>query len=134
MWLDGGWVRPLNTVNDEVRSWGAPIPPFSQEIDMPKIATMARKNQPGLLIVDRTVHGPYENYRTPEQSIPKTKSDTPWESCITLGGAWGYVPNDNFKSATKVIHTLIEVVAKGGSLLLGVQPQREHYSIFKSND
>lgn len=125
LWLDGGWVRPLNTVNDEVRSWGAPIPPFSQEIDMLKIATMARKNQPGLLIVDRTVHGPYENYRTPEQSIPKTKSDTPWESCITLGGAWGYVPNDNFKSATKVIHTLIEVVAKGGSLLLGVGPTAE---------
>jgi len=125
LWLDGGWVRPLNTVNDEVRSWGAPIPPFSQEIDMPKIATMARKNQPGLLIVDRTVHGPYENYRTPEQSIPKTKSDTPWESCITLGGAWGYVPNDNFKSATKIIHTLIEVVAKGGSLLLGVGPTAE---------
>lgn len=125
LWLDGGWVRPLDTVTDEVRSWGAPIPPFSQEVDMPKIATMARKNQNGLLIVDRTVHGPYENYRTPEQSIPKTKSDTPWESCITLGDAWGYVPNDNFKSAGKVIHNLIEVVAKGGSLLLGVGPTAE---------
>lgn len=125
LWLDGGWVRPLNTVNDEVRSWGAPIPPFSQEIDMPIIAKMARSNQPGLLIVDRTVHGPYENYRTPEQSIPKAKSDTPWESCITLGGAWGYVPNDKFKSSTKIIHTLVEVVAKGGSLLLGVGPMAE---------
>lgn len=122
LWLDGGWVRPLNTVTDEVRSWGARIPEFSQEIDMPKIAQMVRKNQPGLLIVDRTVHGLYENYRTPEQAIPKTKSDTPWESCITLGGAWGYVPNDNFKSSNKVIHNLIEIVAKGGSLLLGVGP------------
>lgn len=122
LWLDGGWVRPLETVTDEVRAWGAAIPAFSQEIDMPKIASMARKNQPGLLVVDRTVHGEFENYRTPEQSIPATKSDTPWESCITLGGAWGYVPNDNFKSSTKVIHSLIEVVAKGGSLLLGVGP------------
>lgn len=26
LWLDGGWVRPLETVNDEVRSWGARIP------------------------------------------------------------------------------------------------------------
>lgn len=125
LWLDGGWVRPLDTVTDEVRSWGARIPDFSQEIDMPKIAKMARTNQPGILMVDRTVHGPYENYRTPEQSIPKTKSDTPWESCITLGGAWGYVPNDQFKSSTKVIHTLIEVVAKGGSMLLGVGPTAE---------
>ncbi len=125
LWLDGGWVRPLDTVTDEVRAWGAAIPTFSQEIDMPKIASMARKAQPGLLVVDRTVHGEYENYRTPEQSIPANKSDTPWESCITLGGAWGYVPNDNFKSATKVIHSLIEVVAKGGSLLLGVGPQAD---------
>ncbi|MEA5460331.1 alpha-L-fucosidase [Arcicella sp. LKC2W] len=125
LWLDGGWVRPLETVNDEVRSWGARIPEFNQEIDMPATAKMARTNQKGLLIVDRTVHGEFENYRTPEQSIPKTMSDTPWESCITLGDAWGYVPNDNFKTANKVIHSLIEVVAKGGSLLLGVGPTAE---------
>jgi alpha-L-fucosidase len=123
LWLDGGWVRPLETVNDEVRSWGARIPDWSQDIDMPKIAAMARKAQPGLLVVDRTVHGPYENYQTPEQRIPSEQLDHPWESCMTLGDAWGYVPNDKLKSATKVIHSLIEVVAKGGSLLLGVGPK-----------
>lgn len=125
LWLDGGWVRPLETVSDEVRAWGARIPPFSQHIDMPRIATMARKAQPGLLLVDRTVHGPYENYQTPEQSIPKDKIAYPWESCMTLGNAWGYVPNDQFKTSTKIIHNLIEIVAKGGSLLLGVGPDAE---------
>jgi alpha-L-fucosidase len=125
LWLDGGWVRPLETVNDEVRSWGATIPPWSQDIDMPRIASMARKAQPGLLIVDRTVHGPYENYQTPEQRIPATQLPHPWESCMTLGYAWGYVPNENFKSAAKVIHSLIEIVAKGGSLLLGIGPKAD---------
>lgn len=125
LWLDGGWVRPLETVNEEVLSWGAAIPKWSQDIDMPTIATMARKAQPGLLIVDRTVHGPYENYQTPEQRIPKEQLDHPWESCMTLGGAWGYVPNEKFKSATTVIHSLIEIVAKGGSLLLGVGPKAD---------
>lgn len=125
LWLDGGWVRPLETVNDEVRSWGARIPEWSQDIQMDKIASMARSKQPGLLIVDRTVHGPYENYLTPEQNVPKEKLDYPWESCITLGGAWGYVPNDKFKSAARVIRLLSEIVAKGGSLLLGVGPDRE---------
>jgi alpha-L-fucosidase len=76
-----------------------------------------------LLIVDRTVHGHFENYQTPEQRIPETQLDHPWESCMTLANAWGYVPNDKYKSSTKVIHTLIEVVAKGGSLLLGVGPK-----------
>ena len=90
---------------------------------MPAIAAMARKAQQGLLIVDRTVHGRFENYQTPEQRIPETRLDHPWESCMTLANNWGYVPNDNYKSAVKVIHTLIEVVAKGGSLLLGVGPK-----------
>ena len=122
LWFDGGWVRPLETVTDEVRAWGAAIPAWSQDIDMPSIASMARKAQPGLLIVDRTVHGPYENYQTPEQRIPDKQLDHPWESCITLGDNWGFVPNDKLKSSAKVIQQLIEVVAKGGSLLLGVGP------------
>lgn len=125
LWLDGGWVRPLETVNEEVLSWGARIPEWSQDIDMPKIAAMARQAQPGLLIVDRTVHGPYENYQTPEQRVPDKQIRHPWESCMTLGGAWGYVPGDQFKSATKVVHTLIEIVAKGGSLLLGIGPRAD---------
>ncbi|AOM77196.1 alpha-L-fucosidase [Pedobacter steynii] len=123
LWLDGGWVRPLETVTDEVRAWGATIPAWSQDIDMPKIAEMGRKAQPGLLIVDRTVHGPYENYQTPEQHIPEKQLDHPWESCMTLGGAWGFAANDQYKSAGTVIHSLIEITAKGGSLLLGVGPK-----------
>lgn len=123
LWLDGGWVRPLESVNAEVLSWGANIPKWSQDIDMPKIATMARRAQPGLLMVDRTVHGPYENYQTPEQKIPDTQLNHPWESCMTLGGAWGFVPNDKYKPAAEVVHKLAEIVAKGGSLLLGVGPK-----------
>ncbi|WP_069658304.1 alpha-L-fucosidase [Arcticibacter eurypsychrophilus] len=123
LWLDGGWVRPLETVNEEVRSWGAAIPAWSQDIDMPKIAAMARTAQPGLLMVDRTVHGPYENYQTPEQKIPDHQLDHPWESCMTLGNAWGFVPGDTYKSTSKVVHSLIEIVAKGGSLLLGLGPK-----------
>ena len=123
LWLDGGWVRPRETVNAEVLSWGARIPKWSQDIDMPKLAAMARLAQPGLLMVDRTVHGRFENYQTPEQRVPESQLDHPWESCMTLANNWGYVPNDRFKTTRKVIHTLIEVVAKGGSLLLGVGPK-----------
>ncbi|WP_316748839.1 alpha-L-fucosidase [Pedobacter gandavensis] len=125
LWLDGGWVRPLETVNEEVLSWGANIPKWSQDIDMPNIARMARKAQPGLLMVDRTVHGPYENYQTPEQKIPDTQLNYPWESCMTLGGAWGFVNNDQYKTADVVIHKLVEIVAKGGSLLLGIGPKAD---------
>lgn len=46
----------------------------------------------------------------------------PWESCVTLGNDWGWVPNDKYKSGTEVIQLLTGIVAKGGNLLLGVGP------------
>lgn len=123
LWLDGGWVRPKNTIDEEVLSWGAPIPEWNQELDIAKIAQMARSNQPGMIVVDRTVQGPYENYQTPEHSIPEKKLDNPWETCMPLCNNWGYVPNDEMKSTDRIIRTLVEVVAKGGNLLLGVGPK-----------
>lgn len=123
LWLDGGWVRPKNTIDEEVLSWGAPIPEWKQELPMDSIVNMARTNQPGLIVVDRTVQGPYENYQTPEHTIPEKRIENPWETCMPLGNDWGYVPNNNLKSADRVIRTLVEVVAKGGNLLLGVGPK-----------
>ena len=75
---------------------------YNQDIDMARIAKMARSNQPGLLVVDRTVSGEYENYVTPEQTIPATPLLHPWESCITMGNSWSYVPNDHYKSTKAV--------------------------------
>ena len=46
----------------------------------------------------------------------------PWESCLPLSDDWGYVPRPRWKSPQRVIATLVEVVAKGGNLLLGVGP------------
>lgn len=123
LWLDGGWVRPKATINAEVLSWGAPIPAWDQDIDMPKIAAMARQKQPGLIMVDRTVHGEYENYQTPEQKVPEKPLDYPWETCMTMGEAWGYVPNDKYKTVNTLIHLLVDIVAKGGNFLLDIGPK-----------
>lgn len=122
LWLDGGWVRPDSTINDEVRSWGFDIAPWEQDIDMPRIAAMARGHQPGLMVVDRTVHGEFENYRTPEQRVPPGPLPFPWESNMTMTQSWGHNYNAEYKSAEFLIHTLVDVVAKGGNFLLGVAP------------
>lgn len=120
LWLDGGWVRPLSTVDTTVE-WQRGIK-TDQDIDMKRIAEMARSYQPGLLIVDRTVTGPYENYTTPEQEVPHELLPYPWESCITMGNSWSYVPNDQYKSAHQIIQMLIRIVARGGNLLLNIGP------------
>lgn len=123
LWLDGGWVRPLSTVDTTVE-WQRGIK-YDQDIDMGKIAGMARSYQPGLLIVDRTVPGEYENYTTPEQQIPVAPLPYPWETCMTMGGSWSYVPHDNYKSAHNLIQILIKIVSRGGNLLLNVGPSPE---------
>ena len=110
LWLDGGWVAKENR---------------GQDIDMPGMARMARSHQPGLIIVDRTIHGPYENYQTPERTVPEEQLPFPWESCIPLSDDWGYVPRPRWKSPQHVVNTLVEIVAKGGNMVLGVGPTPE---------
>ena len=120
-WLDGGWVRPKHSIDTAVE-WQRTIP-YDQDIDIPAIAAKVRQHQPGMLFVDRTVPGEYENYATPEQSVPNQYLPYPWESCMTLGNSWSHVPNDEYKPARKVIHLLTTIVSRNGSLLLNVGPR-----------
>ena len=106
LWLDGGWIT-------------------GDEIGLDTILVDARKCNPGMISVDRTIRGKNENYQTPEQGIPAKQLDIPWESCITLSHAWGWTPNAKFKSPNKVIGILSEIVAKGGCLALGVGPKAD---------
>lgn len=103
-WLDGGWLT-------------------GEEVGLPEVLAKARATKsPGLISVDRTIEGPNENYQTPERAIPDRQIAHPWESCITLGHAWGWDPNSVFKTPNEVVSILAEITAKGGCLLLGVGP------------
>ena len=92
---------------------------------MPRLAAMARRHQPGLIVVDRTVGGRYENYRTPEQQVPEKALPYIWETCMTMGNQWAYKPGDEYKSTRQLVHLLIDVVAKGGNFLLNVGPDAD---------
>ncbi|WP_262152322.1 alpha-L-fucosidase [Chryseobacterium foetidum] len=120
LWLDGGWVRPFHTIDPSVE-WQRTIK-VEQDIDMDKIGMMARKNQPGIVVVDRTVPGKWENYVTPEQAVPEKALSIPWESCITMGDSFSYVPNDNYKSSQKIIETLVKIISRGGNYLMNIAP------------
>ncbi|MCY2950853.1 MAG: alpha-L-fucosidase [Planctomycetota bacterium] len=105
LWLDAGQVRPPE-----------------QDIQMDRLAAMARKYQPNLIVVDRTVGGKHENYRTPEQEVPDRALAYVWESCLTMGDQWSYKADDKYKSTHKLIQLLVDIVAKGGNFLLNVGP------------
>ncbi|MFV0591427.1 MAG: alpha-L-fucosidase [Draconibacterium sp.] len=131
LWLDGGWVAKQSdeALENYYKGRHAAAPSgfiknrvINQDIRMDELAAEAREKQPGIIVVDRAVPGPNQNYLTPENTVPKTQLPYPWESCIIAGGGWGWVPNPQFMSPKKAIHMLIDIVAKGGNLLYNIGP------------
>ena len=106
LWLDGGQVNPA----------------LGLDIRMAEVIGKARKIQPDLLTADRTVGGEFENYITPEQSLPQHPIRVPWETCVTVGRGWGYRYQEMYKSPRELVHLLVDVVCRGGNLALDVGP------------
>ncbi len=107
LWLDGGWVAKGN---------------HDQDIHMDELVAKARAKQPGLIVVDRAVPGIHQNYLTPENQVPDHYLPYPWESCIIAGGGWAWVPNAKYMSPRRAVQMLVDIVAKGGNLLLNIGP------------
>jgi alpha-L-fucosidase len=95
------------------------------DYDAPTLANIARRHQPSILFVLRGEGGRFENYRTPEQEVPDKPLPYAWETCMTMGDYWAYNPNDYYKSARELIHLLVEIVCKGGNLLLDIGPDAD---------
>jgi len=134
LWLDGGWVA--KTPKSDITSWynhqleskangylAHRI--INQDIKMDELVAKAREKQPDLIVVDRAVHGKNQNYLTPENRVPDKTLPYPWESCIISGGGWSHTKNARYMSGRVGVQTLVDVVAKGGNLLLNVAPTPE---------
>jgi alpha-L-fucosidase len=130
LWLDGGWVAEQK---ESIEDWyykAVKATPsgfiksriVNQDIRMDELAEKARRKQPGLIVVDRAVPGKNQNYLTPENRVPDKALPFPWESCIIAGGGWSWVPNATYKSGKEAVHMLVDIVAKGGNLLLNIAP------------
>ena len=131
LWLDGGWVKKRS--KDEIERMyaerlGESPSGFiksrvvNQDPRMDELVAKAREKQPGLIVVDRAVYGKNQNYLTPENRVPEKPLPYPWESCIISGGGWSFTPNAKYMSGREGVHLLVDIVAKGGNLLLNVAP------------
>ncbi len=107
LWLDGGQVKPQN----------------GQDLRMAEFARKAREHTPGLMIADRTVGGPYENYITPEQTVPDHHIAVPWESCVIAGGGFSFAYGADYKTPRQLVHMVMRVVSRGGNLALNLGGQ-----------
>lgn len=134
LWLDGGWVRKVpkseiqNWYDQELKSSENGYLPrriINQDIKMDELVIKAREKQPDLIVVDRAVHGKNQNYLTPENRVPEKPLPYPWESCIIAGKSWSYYKDLTHISGREGIQLLVDIVAKGGNLLLNIAPSPE---------
>jgi alpha-L-fucosidase len=102
LWFDGQWERTAD-------EWRAA-----------DLRAMIRELQPSCLVNDRLPVA--ADFETPEQFLPPVPPGGRWEMCLTMGGSWGYRPDDAYKSPATLVRTLCEVAGKGGNLLLNVGP------------
>jgi len=125
LWLDGGWVKKM-TKEEVDKEIASPDYKFirvqSQDIRMNELVQKARQKQPGLIVVDRAVYGKYQNYLTPENQVPAKALPYPWESCIIGGGGWSWVPDARYMTGKKAVQLLVDIVTKGGNMLLNIAP------------
>lgn len=77
------------------------------------------------VIVNSRMRG-HGDYATPEQGIPITPPEGPWEFCVTMNDSWGWQPQDkNYKSVRQLVRMLCECIGMGGNLLLDIGPMAD---------
>jgi len=80
--------------------------------------------RPGIISNNRLGGGYKGDALSPEQYVPVTGYSGDWETCMTIGYAWGYTAKDShFKSTATLVRKLSEIASKGGNLLLNVGPK-----------
>jgi alpha-L-fucosidase len=117
VWFDGEWDYPA-------AAWKAP-----------ELVQMIRQLQPAALVNDRLGLGErgvtrlcdfFTREQPSEIDVPmgfEREQPYPWEACMTIGNYWQYsIQDTRFKSTAELIRILVDVVSRGGNLLLNVGP------------
>jgi alpha-L-fucosidase len=115
LWYDGAWLAHQGTDADAAWLW-EPV----------KLNTMVRKYQPKVVISPRS--GWEGDFRCDEggREVIGPIVAFPWEKCLNLNQpSWGYNAVQDVMSRDDVIRMLVNVVGRGGNVLLNVGPDRD---------
>ncbi|MBR7836955.1 alpha-L-fucosidase [Actinospica durhamensis] len=106
LWFDGEWERSDG-------QWAAR-----------RLGDRILELNPATILNDRI--RTHADYASPEQSLPFTAPDGPWELCLTVNDSWGFQHTDtNWKSARQIVRYFTETIGLGGNLLLDVGPRED---------
>lgn len=97
--------------------------------DSREVVDLVKEIQPNCLINSRVSHWPnFGDYQSKgDNEIPMHgETKEAWETPMTLNNSWGYSERDQkWKSPSAVIKKFVNILSKGGNLLLNVGPSAE---------
>ncbi|MEX1049149.1 MAG: alpha-L-fucosidase [Akkermansiaceae bacterium] len=115
VWYDGGWLAHTGTDADAAWFW-EPV----------KLNKMVRELQPKAVINPRS--GWEGDFQCDEggHEIFGPIIEGPWEKCLNLNTpSWGYNTKQKPMTPQQIVQMLINVVGRGGNVLLNVGPDRD---------
>ncbi len=96
--------------------------------DSDNLYKLIRELAPDIVLNDRADLDEGWDYKTPEQFQPQQwlhvdGKPVNWEACQTFSGSWGYHRDEaTWKTLGQLVRMLIDIVSKGGNLILNVGP------------
>lgn len=120
LWTDGEWDHPSSAWKaEEILAWL-----FNEAPNRDEIAIDDRWGKE-----TRGVHGGYyttEYFKVHGKEV--SAYDKPWEECRGIGASFGVNRNENledYQSRDSLIKMLVEIVSRGGNLLLDIGPNAD---------
>ncbi|WP_299666651.1 alpha-L-fucosidase [uncultured Polaribacter sp.] len=115
-------VKELLTQYEKIDVLWFDTPELISPAESKELRELILSIQPNCIINSRIGKG-LGDYKVTEQKIVKGLEMNPWEACITMGKNWGYIEYDTiYKSSELMTRQLLEIVSKGGNLLLNNGP------------
>lgn len=91
-----------------------------------EIVDMVKKYQPDALVNSRIGNGVGDYVSKNDNEVPSERIPGLWECIRTSNNSWGYSDIDsNFCSAKEILSDLVRVVARGGTYMINVGPDRK---------
>jgi alpha-L-fucosidase len=120
LWFDGEWI------DEWTEPQGKELYNYLRNLDPDLIINnRVGKGRNGMQGMSKEADAAGD-FGTPEQEILASRSELPWETCMTMNDTWGFKKDDhNWKSAEALVHQLADATAKGGNYLLNVGPTAE---------
>lgn len=118
-------IKELLTQYGEIDVLWFDTPELISDAESKELQSLILDLQPNCIINSR-IGNNEGDYLVTEQEIVTKTLDKPWEACITMSANWGYVAYDTvYKSSELMTRQLLEIVSKGGNLLLNNGPTPE---------